>query len=161
MALTGTFLVTGGAGFIGSNIAGMLAERGARVRVVDDLSTGHEENIEEIGGRVDFIRASVTDRGAMRRALDGVEVVFHEAAIPSVPRSVDNPLETHRACVDGTFSLLWPRVSGVRRSSTRFEYGLRRQRRPEGEDMAPPADKHPPPRSSGSILRQYGRALRA
>ena len=140
MALTGTFLVTGGAGFIGSNIAGTLAERGGRVRVVDDLSTGYEENIEEIGGRVDFIRASVTDQDAMRRALDGVEVVFHEAAIPSVPRSVDNPLETHRACVDGTFSILAAaREAGVRRvvyAASSSVYGDQ-PTLPKVEDMAP------------------------
>ncbi|HEX7174217.1 MAG TPA: SDR family oxidoreductase [Pyrinomonadaceae bacterium] len=140
MALTGIYLVTGGAGFIGSNIAGTLAERGARVRIVDDLSTGHQENIEEIGGHVDFIRASVTDYDAMRRALDGVEVVFHEAAIPSVPRSVDNPLETHRACVDGTFSLLTAaREAGVRRvvyAASSSAYG-EQPTLPKVEDMAP------------------------
>ncbi len=116
MSLSGIVLVTGGAGFVGSHIAATLAGRGARVRVLDDLSTGHEENLEEIGGRVDFVRGSVNDEGALRRALEGVELVFHEAAIPSVPRSVANPLETHRACVDGTFSLLnAAREAGVRR----------------------------------------------
>lgn len=106
MALTGTALVTGGAGFIGSHIAAALMASGARVRVLDDLSTGHRENLEEIGGDLDFIEGSVADEELLKRVLDGVEVVFHEAAIPSVPRSVEEPKQTHIASVDGTFSLL-------------------------------------------------------
>jgi nucleoside-diphosphate-sugar epimerase len=116
MALTGIALVTGGAGFIGSHIAATLAARGARVRIIDDLSTGHLENIAEIGGDVDFVHASLNDEDALRRALAGVEVVFHEAAIPSVSRSVDDPRTTHEACVDTTFALLLAaRAAGVRR----------------------------------------------
>jgi nucleoside-diphosphate-sugar epimerase len=116
MSLSGIVLVTGGAGFVGSHIAATLADRGARVRVIDDLSTGHTENLEEIGGRIDFVRGSLNDEDALRRALEGVELVYHEAAIPSVPRSVENPRETHRACAEATFSLLLAaRDSGVRR----------------------------------------------
>lgn len=116
MSLSGIVLVTGGAGFIGSHIAQTLAARGARVRVIDDLSTGHRENIEEIGGEIDFQEASLADDAALRRALEDVELVFHEAAIPSVPRSVKNPVETHVACVDATFALLnAARERGVRR----------------------------------------------
>lgn len=108
--------MTGGAGFIGSHIAATLLESGARVRVIDDLSTGHRENLEEIGDRVDFIEASLTDEVALRRALEDVELVFHEAAIPSVPRSVSDPRATHVACVDATFSLLLAaKERGVRR----------------------------------------------
>jgi UDP-glucose 4-epimerase len=116
MSLTGIVLVTGGAGFIGSHIAAKFASLGARVRVIDDLSTGHRENLEEIGGAIDFTEASLTDERATRRVLEDVELVFHEAAIPSVPRSVENPRETHEACVDATFSLLMAaRGAGVRR----------------------------------------------
>ncbi|HEU0252071.1 MAG TPA: SDR family oxidoreductase [Pyrinomonadaceae bacterium] len=106
MALSGTVLVTGGAGFIGSHIAAALCSSGARVLILDDLSTGHRENIEEIGGDIDFIQGSVADEELLAKVLDGVEVVFHEAAIPSVPRSVELPQQTHVASVDGTFSLL-------------------------------------------------------
>lgn len=106
MSLTGIVLVTGGAGFIGSHIASRAAAAGATVRVIDDLSTGYLHNLEEIGSRVDFIQASLTDEQALRRALEDVEMVFHEAAIPSVPRSVENPRQTHAACVDATFNLL-------------------------------------------------------
>jgi len=74
--------------------------------VLDDLSTGHRENIDEIGGDLDFINGSVADEQLLNKVLEDVEVVFHEAAIPSVPRSVEEPRQTHIASVDGTFSLL-------------------------------------------------------
>ncbi|MDQ1638892.1 MAG: UDP-glucose 4-epimerase [Pyrinomonadaceae bacterium] len=106
MALTGIALVTGGAGFIGSHIASGLAKSGARVRIIDDLSTGYRENIAEVGGDVDFVEGSLADESVLRRAIEDVELVFHEAAIPSVPRSVENPRQTHIASVDSTFSLL-------------------------------------------------------
>ena len=106
MPLTGIALVTGGAGFIGSHIAAALMAEGARVRVLDDLSTGHSENIDEIGGDLDFINGSVANEQLLNKVLEDVEVVFHEAAIPSVPRSVEEPRQTHIASVDGTFSLL-------------------------------------------------------
>jgi nucleoside-diphosphate-sugar epimerase len=106
MALSGIVLVTGGAGFIGSHIASAMAGAGARVRIIDDLSTGHRENLEEIGDKIDFVQASVADEEALRKAIEDVELVFHEAAIPSVPRSVENPRQTHIASVDSTFSLL-------------------------------------------------------
>jgi len=106
MALTGIALVTGGAGFIGSHIASGLIRSGARVRIIDDLSTGYRENVEEIGGDVDFVEASLADETALHKVLEDVELVFHEAAIPSVPRSVEDPRQTHIASVDSTFSLL-------------------------------------------------------
>src|SRR5215475_13181210 len=106
MALSGIALVTGGAGFIGSHIAASLAASGARVRILDDLSTGYRENLKEINGNVDFTLGSVADPTVLKKVLEGVELVFHEAAIPSVPRSVEAPRQTHIASVDGTFSLL-------------------------------------------------------
>jgi nucleoside-diphosphate-sugar epimerase len=106
MALTGIALVTGGAGFIGSNIASALAAAGARIRVIDDLSTGYHENLEEISGDIDFVHGSLADESSLQKALEDVELVFHEAAIPSVPRSVENPRQTHVASVESTFSLL-------------------------------------------------------
>ena len=140
MSLSGIVLVTGGAGFIGSHIAATLAERGARVRVLDDLSTGHSENLEEIGGQLDFVRGSLNDEQALKRALEGVELVFHEAAIPSVPRSVADPVETHRACVEGTFALLnAARAAGVRRliyAASSSAYGDQ-PTLPKHEDMPP------------------------
>lgn len=106
MALTGIALVTGGAGFIGSHIASALAASGAKVRIIDDLSTGYLDNVNAITGDVDFVQGSLANEESLRKALEGVELVFHEAAIPSVPRSVENPRQTHIASVESTFSLL-------------------------------------------------------
>src|SRR2546423_5476525 len=105
MSLSGIALVTGGAGFIGSHVARALVEQGLRVRIIDNLSTGYLDNIEELG-EVDFINASINDNDSLMRSLEDVEVVFHQAAIPSVPRSINNPFETHDAGVNGTFSVL-------------------------------------------------------
>ena len=109
MPLSGIVLVTGGAGFIGSHIATALAEQGATVRVIDDLSTGYRHNLEAIASRVDFIEASLRDDQALRRALSDVEIVFHEAAIPSVPRSIEHPIETHEASVQIAIVAAQPR----------------------------------------------------
>src|SRR4051794_24124495 len=140
MSLTGTVLVTGGAGFIGSHIAARDLALGARVRVIDDLSTGYIENLEEVGGDIDFVRASLNDEVALRKALEGVELVFHEAAIPSVPRSVDNPAETHEACVNATFRLLTAaKDKGVKRlvyAASSSAYGDQ-PTLPKVEDMKP------------------------
>jgi nucleoside-diphosphate-sugar epimerase len=140
MSLSGTYLVTGGAGFIGSHIAAALTASGARVRVLDDLSTGHTENLEEIGGDVEFVKGGLTEPDALERALRGVEVVFHEAAIPSVPRSVEEPETTHRASVEGTFALLVAaRRAGVRRvvyAASSSAYGDQ-ETLPKTEEMRP------------------------
>jgi UDP-glucose 4-epimerase len=140
MPLSGVALVTGGAGFIGSHIAAALIDRGVRVRIIDDLSTGHRENVAEIGGDVDFIQASLTDQKAVSRALRDVELVFHEAAIPSVPRSVAAPTETHEASVNATFSLLLAaRDKKIRRliyAASSSAYGDQPEL-PKREDMRP------------------------
>lgn len=106
MSFTTKVLVTGGAGFIGSNLAQELIRQGARVTILDNLTTGFRENLEEIEGDFDFIEGDLNDDAALERAVDGVEIVFHQAALPSVPRSVENPAETHQACANGTFNLL-------------------------------------------------------
>jgi nucleoside-diphosphate-sugar epimerase len=116
MSLTTTVLVTGGAGFIGSNLADELIRQGAKVRVIDNFISGHRENLEEISGNFDFVEGDLNDDKALSRAIDGAEIVFHQAALPSVPRSVDDPRETHQACVNGTFNLLVrAKDSGVKR----------------------------------------------
>jgi UDP-glucose 4-epimerase len=116
MALSGKVLVTGGAGFIGSHIVEALVESGARVSVVDNLSTGHLDNLIAVRDRIDFLQGDLADAAIAHRAVEDVELVFHEAALPSVPRSVANPRETHLASVEATFNLLLAaKEKGVRR----------------------------------------------
>ncbi len=100
------YLITGVAGFIGSSLAHALIERGEQVRGIDNLSTGKAENIAPIRSRMEIIEADINDASAVARACRGVDYVLHQAAIPSVPRSVKDPLESNRANVDGTLSLL-------------------------------------------------------
>src|SRR3954447_4884561 len=116
MPVTTRVLVTGGAGFIGSNLTEELIRQGARVAIIDDLTTGFRQNLGEIKGDFDFIEGDINDGSALAKAIEGAEIVFHQAALPSVPRSVEDPAETHRVCVDGTFNLLVKaKEAGVRR----------------------------------------------
>src|ERR1700731_702553 len=101
-----TYLGTGIAGFIGSALARAILAQGDSVRGVDNFSTGKQENIAELLDRIDVREADLLDLEAMQSACKGVDYVLHEAAIPSVPRSVLNPLESNRANVDGTLNLL-------------------------------------------------------
>ena len=112
-----TFLVTGGAGFIGSALVrGLLAKGASRVVVVDNLLTGYERNLDEVRGAVDFHRADIRDFSSLEKAMRGVDTVFHEAAIPSVPRSIAEPVPSHEVNVDGTFNVLRAaKEAGVRR----------------------------------------------
>ncbi len=100
------YLITGIAGFIGSNIARALIERGEQVRGIDNLSTGNRENLTDILSKIDFRGADILDNAAIADACRGVDYIFHEAAIPSVPKSVKDPVSCNRACVDGTVSVL-------------------------------------------------------
>ncbi len=100
------FLVTGGAGFIGSHLVHRLVELGHSVRVLDDLSSGKRENLADVLSKTDWIQGDMADPTTARRACRGVDVVLHEAAVPSVPKSVDDPQTSHRSNVEGTFQLL-------------------------------------------------------
>jgi nucleoside-diphosphate-sugar epimerase len=122
-----TWLVTGGAGFIGSHIATRLAEMGRPVRVVDNLSTGNRANLAHVDGRIEFIEGDLCDERTCALAVDGVEIVFHVAALPSVPRSLADPWGSHDANVNATVRLLQAgHAAGVRRvvfSSSSSVYG--------------------------------------
>ena len=107
------YLVTGGAGFIGSHISEELLRRGHRVRVVDSLVTGYQRNLRQ---GVEFEQGDLADRAVARAAVAGMDYVIHQAAIPSVPRSVEKPEESHRANIDGTLQvLLASRDAGIKR----------------------------------------------
>ena len=111
-----THLVTGGAGFIGSSIVEKLLASGEAVRVIDDFSTGRRQNLEGLTGRLEIVEGSICDAETVKKAVHGVEVIFHQAAIPSVARSVENPAATMNVCVQGTTIVLEAaRQGGVRR----------------------------------------------
>jgi len=106
-------VVTGGAGFIGSAIVRALLREGARkVVVIDNLLTGRAENLEEVRGSIDFQHADIRDFAAIAPLIRGAAVVFHEAAIPSVPRSIDDPVPSHEVNIDGTFHVLRAAAEG-------------------------------------------------
>ena len=134
------YLITGVAGFIGSSIARAVLAQGDEVRGIDNLSTGRRENLTEIAGRVDFREADILDLNAMQRACEGVDYVFHEAAIPSVPKSVLDPLGSNRANVDATVNVLVAardaKVKRVVYAASSSAYGDT-PTLPKREDMAP------------------------
>jgi UDP-glucose 4-epimerase len=99
-------LVTGGAGFIGSHLVEGLLERGHAVRVLDDFSTGKKRNLDGLQDRVEVVTGSITDASVVQAAMKGVHWVFHLAALPSVARSVEDPLSSHQACATGTLHVL-------------------------------------------------------
>lgn len=103
-------VVTGGAGFIGSHICRALLRRGRRVRIIDDLSTGNLENIKDIQeqfeGSVDFFELDIRDRERLKESVEGAETIYHQAAIPSVQRSIEDPLRSNSVNVDGTVGLM-------------------------------------------------------
>jgi UDP-glucose 4-epimerase len=109
-------LVTGGAGFIGSHLVEALVNQGHAVRVLDDLSTGNLQHLKPVQSRIELVTGSVTDTSIVHRAVEGLEVVFHLAALPSVAKSVEDPATTHAICASGTLHVLdAARRAGVRR----------------------------------------------
>ena len=109
-------LVTGGAGFIGSHLVRALTRRGDDVRVLDDLSSGSRANLADVAGQLEMIEGSILDERALDHAVEGADVIFHEAAIPSVPRSIVAPVASHQANATGTLMVLEAaRRRGVRR----------------------------------------------
>ncbi len=153
------YLVTGGAGFIGSHIATALAERGERVRILDNLCTGKRANLEHLAGKFELIEGDLVDRAAVERALNGVEIVFHQAALASVPRSVVAPLDTNAACVTGTVNLLdAARKSGVKcvvYAGSSSIYGDRTAAAAKHEsDLADPVSPYAAAKAAGELYCQ-------
>ncbi|MDY7009786.1 MAG: SDR family oxidoreductase [Planctomycetota bacterium] len=134
------YLVTGGAGFIGSNLVRYVLDKGHDVVVVDNFATGKRRNIADFLDKIEFIEGDIRDRSTMDRAVAGVDAIFHEAALGSVPRSVEEPLTSHDANVNGTLTVLEAaRAAGVRRvifAASSSAYGDREES-PKHEAMAP------------------------
>jgi nucleoside-diphosphate-sugar epimerase len=135
------FLVTGGAGFIGSALVRGLLECGAKsVVVVDNLLTGYERNLDAVRGDFEFHRVDIRDYDSLRKAMEGIDVVFHEAAIPSVPRSISEPILSHQVNINGTFNVLQSaQEAGVRRvvyAASSSAYGDTEEL-PKSETMSP------------------------
>jgi len=153
-----TYLVTGGAGFIGSHLVEELVRRGERVRVVDSLITGKRANLTGVAGRIEFVLGDLAEADVAERAVDGIEYVLHQAAIPSVPRSVTEPVRCHRANVDATLNLLVAaRDAGVRRlvyAGSSSVYG-NAAALPKREDMA--TDPLSPYALQKLVSEQYAR----
>jgi nucleoside-diphosphate-sugar epimerase len=134
------YLVTGGAGFIGSNIVEELVRRGERVRVLDDFSTGKRANLSTFLESIELVEGDLRDPSAVRRAVEGVDYILHQGALPSVQRSVDNPLASHAVNATGTLNLLVAaREAGVKRvvyAASSSVYGDS-PTLPKQEDMIP------------------------
>jgi nucleoside-diphosphate-sugar epimerase len=133
-------LITGGAGFIGSHLAELLVESGAEVRVLDDLSSGNIDNLSHISEHIDFIQGSITDLAMVQKAAEGIELIFHHAALVSVPASIEQPIDNHERNLTGLLNvLLASRDANARRlvfASSAAIYGNNPEN-PKREDMLP------------------------
>jgi UDP-glucose 4-epimerase len=150
-----TYLITGVAGFIGSHLADALLSRGAQVRGLDNLSTGRLSNLPKA---VDFIEADLADAPAVARACLGVDAIFHQGALPSVPRSVKDPRPSHNSNLDGTFNLLeGARAANIRRvlyAASSSAYG-NQPGFPRVETMTPqPIAPYPVQKLAGELYMQ-------
>ena len=150
------YIVTGGAGFIGSSLVRGLLEQGAgKVHIIDNLLTGHEENLDEVGASIELHRADVRDFEQIAALIRGADVVFHLAAIPSVPRSISDPIPSHEVNIDGTFNVLQACVQGgVRRmvyAASSSAYG--------GSEVLPKVETMPPdpksPYAAQKLMGEY------
>ncbi len=164
MGSAGLAVVTGGAGFIGSHLVEALLDRGRPVRVVDNLATGHRENLAHLGGHYGWIEGDLASFDVARRAVEGAEYVFHQAAIPSVPRSVAEPIGSHEAGPTATLNVLEAsRRAGVRRvmfAASSSAYG-NTEELPKREDMLPqPLSPYAAGKLAGEhYVRVYARTM--
>jgi UDP-glucose 4-epimerase len=133
-------IVTGGAGFIGSHLAKELVRRGYQVVIIDNLSTGKISNVEPLLGSIEFVKGSITNLPLLRKLFSGADYIFHQAAIPSVPRSIENPKASHNSNINGTLNvLLAARDNGIKKvvyASSSSIYGDT-PNLPKVEDMMP------------------------
>lgn len=160
----GLAVVTGGAGFIGSHLVEALLAEGRRVRVVDNLATGRRSNLDHLEGRYEWVEGDLSSLDVARRAVEGAEYVFHQAAIPSVPRSVLNPIESHESGPTTTLNVLEAaRRAGVRRvmfAASSSAYGDTEEL-PKHEGMVPmPLSPYAAGKLAGEhYIRVYARTM--
>jgi UDP-glucose 4-epimerase len=146
-------LVSGGAGFIGSHLVEALVHQGHQVRVADNLSTGYLHNLEDVQHSVEFIKADLAEAGAARRVVDGMDAISHHAAVPSVPRSVKDPLEAHCSCANTTLNLLCAaREHGVKR----FVYAASSSAYGDAPALPKQESMCPEPRSPYAVAKLAG-----
>lgn len=150
-----TFLVTGGAGFIGSHIAEALVSRGDEVRVLDAFTTGHLSNLADIQHRITIIKGDVRDEATVAEAMQGVDCVFHQAALASVPMSVERPLDSHAVCATGTVNVLnQARLAKVRRvvyAASSSAYGDRPTSSKRETDLPQPLSPYAAAKLTGEL----------
>jgi dTDP-glucose 4,6-dehydratase len=136
----GKYLVTGGAGFIGCNLVRYVLAKGHQVVVLDNFATGKRQNLADVAGRIELIEGDIRDRAAVDRAVKGCTAIFHEAALGSVPRSVNDPVTSHDVNVNGTIQVLEAaRAAGVKRiafAASSSAYGNQAES-PKHENMVP------------------------
>lgn len=151
-------LVTGGAGFIGSHLAESLVRRGDKVRVVDFLSTGNLTNLDPVRGEIEFVQGDLRDPAVVSQAVRGIDVVFHHAALASVPRSVEAPLETHAHCATATLMLLdEARRRGVQRfvfAASSSAYGNAPKAAKQETDLVEPLSPYAAAKLTGEMYCQ-------
>jgi UDP-glucose 4-epimerase len=145
-----TYLVTGGAGFIGSNIVDELLRRGARVRVLDNFSTGRAENLREAGDRIELIEGDVRDEAVVERAVRGADFVLHQAALASVPRSIADPVSNNQVNVQGTLNVL---VAAQRHRVKRVVYASSSSVYGDSEELPKVETMTPNPKSPYAVAK--------
>jgi len=154
------FLVTGGGGFIGSHIVEGLLHRGQTVRVLDDFSTGRRENLQPFRNEIELLEGSICNSELLEKAMQGVDFCLHQAAIPSVPRSVDDPMTSNYANVDGTLSVyLAARDAGVQRVVVASSSSVYGPRAAMPCDEAAPIDPASPYAVTKAADELYGRVV--
>ncbi|MCC7291332.1 MAG: SDR family oxidoreductase [Phycisphaerales bacterium] len=147
------YLVTGGAGFIGSHLVTRLVELGRKVRVLDNFSSGRRGNLAHVEGRYELIEGDMRDPAVCQRACSGVEVVFHEAAVPSVPLSVEKPEDSHTANINGTFNLL---LAAKNRGVRRFVYAASSSAYGDTPELPKRESMTPNPKSPYAVQKLVG-----
>lgn len=147
------YLVTGGAGFIGSNIIELLLKKGEKVRAVDNFSTGKKENIEPFLGRIEFIEGDLCDKEIAKKSVEGIDYILHQAAIPSVPRSIEDPLRTNESNITATLNLL---LASLRARVKRFIYASSSSVYGNSPSLPKKEDMPPEPESPYAVSKLTG-----